>query len=403
MKSIAETAALNAVPLGGCLDRARASPLLARCPGMFSDTRVFLAATHLRAMAEAVAAIERAAQLPGWQQATLGRTEEPAVSAGGRGVFFGYDFHITAAGPQLIEINTNAGGALINIELLRAQRADTPAAEYLPNADELEDAMFRMFIAEWQAAGRDGRPARIAIVDDSPAEQFFLPEFEMARDLFRARGIEALICDPTQLDYRESALWFGGRRVDLVYNRLTDFALKHPAHRALSDACAAAVTIVTPDPRTYALFADKRNLVLLSDAAWLRSIGVAAADRAAIAAVVPTTEIVVADRGEELWQRRKGLFFKPASGYGSKAVYRGLNVTRGVFVDILAGDYVAQALVPPATRKVFTDDGAEVDLKYDLRCYAYAGKLQLIAARLWQGQTTNFRTPGGGFAPAVVA
>jgi hypothetical protein len=27
--------------------------------------------------------------------------------------------------------------------------------------------------------------------------------------------------------------------------------------------------------------------------------------------------------------------------------------------------------------------------------------VQLIAARLWQGQTTNFRTPGGGFAPVL--
>ncbi len=33
-----------------------------------------------------------------------------------------------------------------------------------------------------------------------------------------------------------------------------------------------------------------------------------------------------------------------------------------------------------------------------MRAFAYAGKVQLFAARLWQGQTTNFRTPGGGFA-----
>jgi hypothetical protein len=38
-------------------------------------------------------------------------------------------------------------------------------------------------------------------------------------------------------------------------------------------------------------------------------------------------------------------------------------------------------------------------LKYDVRCFVYAGKIQLLAARLYQGQTTNFRTPGGGFAP----
>jgi hypothetical protein len=38
-------------------------------------------------------------------------------------------------------------------------------------------------------------------------------------------------------------------------------------------------------------------------------------------------------------------------------------------------------------------------LKVDLRNYAYQGRVLLRAARLYQGQTTNFRTPGGGFAP----
>ncbi|MSQ72712.1 MAG: hypothetical protein EXR27_15695 [Betaproteobacteria bacterium] len=38
-------------------------------------------------------------------------------------------------------------------------------------------------------------------------------------------------------------------------------------------------------------------------------------------------------------------------------------------------------------------------LKADVRNYAYAGVVKLVAARLYQGQTTNFRTPGVGFAP----
>ena len=46
-------------------------------------------------------------------------------------------------------------------------------------------------------------------------------------------------------------------------------------------------------------------------------------------------------------------------------------------------------------------DGEDVVLKFDLRCYAYAGVMQMVAARLWQGQTTNFRTPGGGFTPVA--
>ena len=38
-------------------------------------------------------------------------------------------------------------------------------------------------------------------------------------------------------------------------------------------------------------------------------------------------------------------------------------------------------------------------MKFDLRAYTYDGAVQWVAARLYQGQTTNFRTPGGGFAP----
>jgi hypothetical protein len=40
-------------------------------------------------------------------------------------------------------------------------------------------------------------------------------------------------------------------------------------------------------------------------------------------------------------------------------------------------------------------------LKVDVRNYVYAGQVQMLAARLYQGQTTNMRTPGGGFAPVL--
>jgi hypothetical protein len=42
--------------------------------------------------------------------------------------------------------------------------------------------------------------------------------------------------------------------------------------------------------------------------------------------------------------------------------------------------------------------GELLELKADVRNYVYRGAVQLVAARLYQGQTTNFRTPGGGFA-----
>jgi hypothetical protein len=59
---------------------------------------------------------------------------------------------------------------------------------------------------------------------------------------------------------------------------------------------------------------------------------------------------------------------------------------------------VAQRLALPGERKVCLEGVDPQLLKFDVRCYVYDGRIQLVAARLYQGQTTNFRTPGGGFA-----
>lgn len=389
----------NAEPQPGCLDRARVAELLARRELIFSDTRVHVAAGHLQAMADFVAAMERITALPGWQAAVLKDAPETARHPSGvRGVFFGYDFHITPDGPRLIEINTNAGGGFLNALLLQAQHAPRDG---LPDGAAVDAAFCAMFAAEWAAAGRAGKPKRVAITDDAPAEQYLNPDFDLCRDLLLHHcGIEAVICDAADLVVRDGRLQCGGQEIDLVYNRLTDFLLDDPRHAALREAWLHDLAVVTPHPRAYALFADKRHLVRLGDDAWLAGIGVDAATRALVQRVVPPTERVTADKAEDLRARRKGLFFKPATGFGSKATYRGANVTTRVFADILAGDYVAQALVPPSTR-VIEIDGERRELKVDLRCYAYAGQVQLVAARIWQGQTTNFRTPGGGFTPVV--
>lgn len=47
-------------------------------------------------------------------------------------------------------------------------------------------------------------------------------------------------------------------------------------------------------------------------------------------------------------------------------------------------------------------DGAPARLKVDVRAYTYDGQILLLAARVYAGQTTNFRTPGGGFAAVIV-
>ncbi len=321
-------------------------------------------------------------------------------------MFLGYDFHLTAQGPRLIEINTNAGGALLNGALAHAQEAccREMAAFFQPSTDlaRLDETLFAMFAAEWRLQRGEAPLGRIAIVDDDPAAQYLHPEFRLFERLFRRFGAEAVIADPRELEWRDARLWHGEAPVDMVYNRLTDFYLEEPAHGALRAAYAAGAVVLTPHPRAHALYADKRNLVTLSDEAALLELGVAEADRATLLAGVPRTEAVTAVHADALWAARRQRFFKPVAGYGSKAAYRGDKLTRRVWDEILAGDYVAQTLVPPSERRLDVD-GAETELKLDVRAYVYDGSIQLVAARLYAGQTTNFRTPGGGFAPVFVA
>jgi len=141
--------------------------------------------------------------------------------------------------------------------------------------------------------------------------------------------------------------------------------------------------------------------VTLSDPQWVAQQGLPEAARAVLARVVPRTRLLTPDNAEQLWAERKGYFFKPLAGYGSKAAYRGDKLTTKTWSQIRQLPYVAQALIPPSQRVVMVNDQRKA-LKADVRAYAYNGQVQLFAARLYDGQTTNFRTDGGGFAPVFV-
>ncbi|WP_045226551.1 hypothetical protein [Methyloterricola oryzae] len=381
-------------------------------PHLFADSPVFIPQACLQRQALIIQAIERVVALPAYQDRVLAYAPVTARTlTRARGVFFGYDFHLSASGPQLIEINTNAGGALINALLMRAQldcgtgsvhaQATRPSAPDRAEERALDQTYLEMFQTEWRLEHPERPLGSVAIVDDDPANQFLYPEFLLFKALFERQGIAAVICGPQELQFDGQRLRAGGQDIDLVYNRLTDFGLEAPALAPLREAYQAGAAVVTPHPRAHALYADKRNLGLLSDAAALQALGVDEDTRSLLTSGIAHTETVDPARADELWASRKRLFFKPAAGYGSKAAYRGDKLTRRVFEEILRGQYVAQHLIPPSERHLQMD-GAAIDLKVDLRNYVYRGEVQAVTTRLYQGQTTNFRTPGGGFAPVVV-
>ncbi len=373
-------------------------------PSLFSNVPVFIPAETLGEMARIVDAVETAARLPGFREAALSWAPPIArLDFGPIGALMSYDFHIADSGPRLIEVNTNAGGAFLNAALARAQRAcctETHVPFETSTSQGFGSRIVDMFVDEWRRQRGSGRPATIAIVDDVPEDQYLFPEFELARALFEEHGFEAVIADAKELVLDGETLLFRARPVDLVYNRLVDFALEEPRHAALQAVYVGGYAVVTPNPRAHALFADKRNLTLLSDVDTLKRWGLAANHLDVLRASAPTTVLVSAVNADALWRDRRNLFFKPARGHGSKAAYRGDKLTRKVWGEINRGDYVAQSFVAPSTRSVRLD-GTPVDLKVDVRLYTFAGTPLLAAARLYQGQTTNMRTPGGGFAPVL--
>ena len=139
-----------------------------RCPYMFAARPVFVAASQLARMAQVVRAVESVVALPAYHEQVLAAA--PAIARinsdsgsgyGPLGAFFGYDFHLNQGHLGLIEINTNAGGAMLNAVLARAQRACCapvePMVPSLAGVAAFEQAIIDMLRNEWRLAGTTGR------------------------------------------------------------------------------------------------------------------------------------------------------------------------------------------------------------------------------------------------------
>ena len=387
--------------------RGLAATMAVSHPHLFSSLPVFVSRGQLQQMARVIAAVESVIATASYRNTVLSWAPEVArFEPGPRGGLLSYDFHLSESGPQLIEINTNPGGALLNAMLGPAQRdccnATAELASPVRDAAAGEQRIFEVIAAEWHQQRPAAALRTVAIVDVNPEGQYLYPEFLLYRELFRRNGLDAFICEPGALARRDGRLFLDGVQIDFVYNRLTDFALQEPASAHLRSAYLNREVVVSPHPRAHALYADKRNFSLLSDEQFLRAVGIPAPQLAVLSAGVPCTEIVTPGNRDELWARRDRLFFKPAAGFGGKAAYRGDKLTRRVWDEMQGRNYVAQALVKPSLRTVGSA-ATPVRLKVDVRTYAYAAEMLLVAARLYQGQTTNFRTPGGGFSPVLTS
>jgi hypothetical protein len=373
---------------------------------LFAEFPVFVSDDDVQKMSELVTAVQKTVENPEFAAHALSSAPAIArVNSGTRGLVFGYDFHLAESGPKLIEVNTNAGGLLLNHALRRVQEPCCDAVAPLLRSplpdDDLEHSLVQSFRQEFERVqGSDAPLEFLAIVDDQPQSQFLFPEFQLFKHLFRRAGIDACIVDPMELTRERGAIWYRGTKVDLIYNRLTDFYLEQPSNQHLANAYVGNEVVITPNPRAHALYANKSHLALWSNVEQLRAWHVDEQTIATLSRIVPHASIVRPENRNELWNTRRRYFFKPPCGFAGKAAYRGDKISRSTWDQHVTTGYIAQEIVKPSERLV-RFDGQEFKLKLDVRAYVNQERIQLLAARLYQGQTTNFRTPGGGFATVL--
>ncbi len=358
-----------------------------------SNAVVELPLVALRRMCKLVHLLDRLTRNPDYRSLVYPQVPEVArFDPGHDAVMMCYDFHLSGDVPRLIEVNTNAGGSLL------AYLSHNPSQPIKPLTlqEKLKRRLLQTFADEFRqfSKGQKEKPERIVIVDEDPVGQYLYPEMQAFAELFSAWGVATAIVEPEQLKASAAGVFLDGLPVDMIYNRHCDFYLESEQMAGLREAYLEGSVCLSPNPHMYGLLADKRRLVLLSDPVKRAECKLLESEEALLDLTVPTSRLLSELDLQQLWSSRKTHVFKPVDSFGSRGVLLGQKISRKRFDELPASTTLVQDLVPPSMTKVPDFD----PMKTDLRLYAYRDCVLGVTARLYRGQVTNLRTPGGGFS-----
>ncbi len=358
---------------------------------------VELPAGALGRMLKLVRLLDRLSRHPEYRSQVYPQLPDVArFNPGHDAVMMCYDFHLAGNVPRLIEVNTNAGGGLL------AYLAHEPSLSIEPESLKvsLKERLLQSFAEEIRqfSGGSKTRPERIAIIDEDPTQQYLYPEMRAFADLFNSWGVPARVVDPQQLEASADGVWLDGQPVDLVYNRHCDFYLESESMAGLRAAYLARKVCLSPNPHVYGLLADKRRMVLWSDPEKRAALSLSATEQVLLDETLPACALLSDLDLQQVWSARKQRVFKPVDSFGSRGVLLGRKISRSRFDLLPAATTLVQELVPPSLTEVPDTE----PMKTDLRLYVYRDQALGVTARLYHGQVTNLRTPGGGFARVKV-
>jgi uncharacterized circularly permuted ATP-grasp superfamily protein len=283
------------------------------------------------------------------------------------------------------------------------------------------DMLLGALLASYREWGRGGAAPQMAIVDWREVPTW--TEFEILRDAFVAAGVQTLVCDPRDLEFRAGSLTAHGQRIDLVYRRvlLNDIVARPAECAALVAAYEAGAVCVANTFRCklahkkafFAVLTDPVNAALFSEE-----------ERRIIHAHVPWTRLL-ADVATEKDGRREGLLaialrekdrlvLKPNDEYGGKGVLLGWEMTDSQWSSAIDaaladphGTWILQQRIP-IRREVFPEFDANGhitmrDVLVDLAPYLFRGRLGGYLTRLSGSGLANVTSGGGQVPPFVVA
>jgi hypothetical protein len=210
---------------------------------------------------------------------------------------------------------------------------------------------------EW--LGRCELP-RIGILDWKEVPTY--SEFLLFQGYFREHGLECIIADPREVEYRDGRLWAGDFEITLVYKRvlvselIARCGVDNPLVRAVRDRAACMINPF----RCKALY-KKASLAVLSDEANTHLFN--PEQQEIIDAHIPWTRVVEERRthleGETIdlvpyiLDNREQLVLKPNDDYGGRGIVLGWTVDSGAWErainTALATPYIVQERVKIAT------------------------------------------------------
>ena len=283
----------------------------------------------------------------------------------------------------------------------------------LPGAHNVLHSLMRAY-RQW--SGRRELP-RIAILDWREVPTW--PEFEMSAAYFEAQGVDCVVADVRETEYRDGRLIAAGQPVDLVYKRVLIHelvergGLDHPIVRAVRERAVCMV-----NPFRCKILHKKASLAVLSDEANASHFSAEAHE--AIARHVPWTRVLeerrttrdgqAVDLVEHVRRAKDDLVLKPNDDYGGKGIVLGWQVDdagwdRAIEV-ALAEPYIVQEriAIPSEPYPSMRDGRLDVsDRIEDTAPYIFDGTLVSgLLSRLSTESLVNVTAGGGSSLPSMV-